>query len=111
MKTFLLNFLFSLKNKYIMTIAGIIGLINVDGEMFVLNAFLNKKLTISKIGHNIIKPHNIFSIVNFFVLTSSSIFSIIFSIKLNLIFYNIFYMLFYLLFLSINLLMIYSSLI
>ena len=55
-------------NKYIITIAGIIGLINVDGEILVSNAFLNKKLTISRIGHNIIKTHNIFSIVNFFIL-------------------------------------------
>ena len=33
----------------------------VDGDIFVLNVFLNTKLAISNIGHNIINTHIIFS--------------------------------------------------
>ena len=46
-----MNFLFSLKNKYKITTIGIIGLSIVEGDIVVLNIFLNKKLVMSNIGH------------------------------------------------------------
>ena len=48
-------------NKNNIAIAGIIGLIIVDGDILVLNVFLNTKLAISNIGHSIINTHIIFS--------------------------------------------------
>ena len=44
---------------YPITQIGIIGLSIVDIEKLVWNMFLNIKLDISSIGHNIINKHNI----------------------------------------------------
>ena len=43
---------------------GIIGLKNVDIDMLVSNAFLNKKLAMSNIGQRITNKHKIFCVVN-----------------------------------------------
>ena len=61
----MVNLIF-LKNIIINNIIGIIGLINVDGDILELKVFLNTKLSISSIGHIITNKHNISSIFNFF---------------------------------------------
>lgn len=53
-----------------------IGLINVDGDKLVLNAFLKIKLAMSSIGHMIINKHKAFSIVILFF--NFSIFNFLF---------------------------------
>ena len=65
----ILNLFLSVITMYIITIIEIIGLKNVDGDIFVSKVFLNMKLSISNIGHSIKSIHSNLSIFIIFFLS------------------------------------------